>query len=85
MSSSPPANSHRHSRRATKPVAAVDNSAQLRTENILLRQKLAKLAALVDHYYCAHLEAQTRLAPREQEIAELLRNLELKPRAIRSR
>lgn len=48
-------------------------------ELITLRQQTKKLAALVDHYYAAYREAQTLLARREQELAELRKRLDSKP------
>lgn len=57
-----------------QPMAHV--SAQLRQENAALRQKLAKLAALVDHYYGAYHETRSLLNRRERELAELRRRLD---------
>ena len=48
-------------------------------ELIALRHRTKKLAALVDHYYCAYREAQALLTRREQELAELRRRLDSKP------
>ena len=59
------------------------HSEQLRQENMQLRQKLAKLAALVDHYYCAYRETQHLLARRERELAELRYSLDTKPVPLR--
>ena len=55
---------------------------KLRTENASLRKQLAKLAALVDHYYLAHREACGMLARRERELANLRRSLQTQPIAI---
>jgi hypothetical protein len=48
-------------------------------ELVALRDQTTKLAALVDHYYCAYREAQALLSRREQELAELRRRLDSKP------
>jgi hypothetical protein len=56
--------------------AATQISAQLRSENALLQQKLAKLAALVDHYYGAYRETRSLLERRDRELAELRRSLQ---------
>lgn len=42
-----------------------------RLANIDLREDLAKLAALVDHYYMAYRETATLLERRDRELAEL--------------
>ena len=55
---------------------------KLRSENASLRKQLAKLAALVDHYYLAHREARGMLARRERELANLRRSLQTQPIAI---
>jgi hypothetical protein len=47
-----------------------------------LRGQLAKIAALVDHFYAAHREALTLLERRERELAELRRTLALRPTAL---
>jgi len=60
-----------------------DLPAQLRRENAQLREQLAKLAALVDHLYGAYREAQSLLARREREIAELRRKLDCAPAPLR--
>jgi hypothetical protein len=54
----------------------------LSRENKRLREQLAKLAALVDHYYAAYREAQSLLERRERELAELRRRLDSKPAAL---
>jgi hypothetical protein len=51
-------------------------------ELVTLRHQTAKLAALVDHYYCAYREAQALLSRREQELAELRRRLDSKPASL---
>jgi hypothetical protein len=51
-------------------------------ELVSLRRQTTKLAALVDHYYCAYREAQALLSRREQELAELRRRLDSKPASL---
>jgi hypothetical protein len=50
-----------------------------RDENIALRQDIAKLAALVDHYYTAFRESHILLGRRDRELAELRRGLSSRP------
>jgi hypothetical protein len=50
-----------------------------RAENIGLRGDIAKLAALVDHYYAAYRETATLLERRDRELAELRGKLHSKP------
>jgi hypothetical protein len=50
-----------------------------RDENIALRQDIAKLAALVDHYYTAFRESHILLERRDRELAELRRGLSSRP------
>jgi hypothetical protein len=68
------------------PILAAASSptvVQLRHENRELRERLAKLVTLVDHYYCAYRESQSLLERREREISELRRRLDSKPIAVR--
>ena len=51
----------------------------LRGENAALREQVAKLAALVDHYYAAYRETRVLLERRDRELAELRRSLNSKP------
>lgn len=51
----------------------------MRRENARLRQRVAGLAALVDHYYGAYRESQSLLARRERDLAELRQRLDLTP------
>ncbi len=44
---------------------------QLRQDNAALREQLAKMAALVDHYFAAWQETRLLLQRREREVAEL--------------
>jgi hypothetical protein len=57
---------------------------QLRSENEDLRQHVAKLAALVDHYFAAWQETSSLLQRRERELAELRRNVKPKMVSIRN-
>lgn len=50
-----------------------------RAENLGLREDVAKLAALVDHYYAAYREAAALLGRRDRELAELRSRLAVKP------
>lgn len=49
------------------------NDMSLREENATLHDQLAKLAALVDHYYAAWKETRSLLDRRERELSELHR------------
>lgn len=49
--------------------AATPVAHELRQENVLLREQLAKLAALVDHYFAAWQESRLLLERREREHA----------------
>jgi hypothetical protein len=55
------------------------SAARQRVANHDLKQKIGKLAALVDHYYGAYHEAAKLLARRDREIAEVRRQLTAKP------
>ena len=57
---------------------------QLREDNDALKQQVAKLAALVDHYFAAWQETHTLLARRERELSELRRAAKSKVVSIRS-
>jgi hypothetical protein len=52
----------------------------LRKENATLRDRVGKLATLVDHYFCAYRETQVLLQRSERQLAELRRSLGTKPR-----
>jgi AcrR family transcriptional regulator len=56
---------------------------RLRADNEAFKQQVAKLAALVDHYFAAWQQASTQLARRERELAQLRRNIPGKVVAIR--
>ena len=57
---------------------------QLREDNDALKQQVAKLAALVDHYFAAWQETRTLLERRERELSELRRAPKPKVVSIRS-
>jgi hypothetical protein len=57
---------------------------QRRIENVALRERLARLAALVDHYYAAYQETATLLQRREAELATLHRQLAVRPALVKS-
>lgn len=63
---------------------AVKSDERRRIENIALREQLATLAALVDHYYAAQRDAATLLDRRDKELAELRRRLKLRPTLVKS-
>jgi hypothetical protein len=55
------------------------SAVQRRAENIGQRADIAKLAALVDHYYAAYRETASLLERRDCELAELRNKLKLRP------
>jgi AcrR family transcriptional regulator len=55
-----------------------------RAENIELRADIAKLAALVDHYYAAYRETASLLERRDRDLAELRSKLKLRPALLPS-
>ena len=57
---------------------------QRRREKIELHEHIAKLAALVDHYFTAYRETTALLARRERELAELRGKLASKPTVLHS-
>ncbi len=57
---------------------------QRRVENVALRVRISKLAALVDHYYTAYQETITLLHRREGELAALHRRLKVQPALVKS-
>jgi hypothetical protein len=68
--------------RHTSPTTRTAHSALIH-ENKRLREQLAKLGALVDHYYAAYREAGSLLARRERELADLRRQLDSRPTPLR--
>lgn len=60
-------------RQRDRPDASRRVAVQLRRENRELRQGLAKLAALVDHYFAAWQEVRLQLERRDRELADLRR------------
>lgn len=61
---------------------ALRSAERHRSENALLRDRVAKLAALVDHYFAAYREADALLKRRERELAELRSRPHLQPAII---
>jgi len=55
------------------------SNVQRRAENAMLRADIAKLAALVDHYYAAYRETASLLERRDRDLAELRAKLQLRP------
>ncbi|MGA3156589.1 MAG: hypothetical protein ABSE43_03360 [Steroidobacteraceae bacterium] len=69
-----------HQRRINSaPVIRCRVSDDQQAEVITLRRQTAQLAALIDHYYAAYREVQALLNRREQELAQLRRQLDSKP------
>jgi hypothetical protein len=64
--------------RAAQHKARISGARQ-RIANHDLKQKIGKLAALVDHYYGAYHEAAKLLARRDRELADVRRQLAAKP------
>jgi hypothetical protein len=77
---------HEHQRRGSKftQSKARKSVARHRAENIGLRADIAKLAALVDHYYAAYRETTVLLERRDRELAELRGKLQLRPALLPS-
>jgi AcrR family transcriptional regulator len=63
---------------------AVKSDERRRIENIALREQLATLVALVDHYYAAQRDAATLLERRDKELSELRRRIKTRPTLIKS-
>jgi hypothetical protein len=63
---------------------ALHSAEQRRRENLDLHERLAKFAALVDHYFTAYRETAALLARRERELAELRGKLASKPTVLHS-
>lgn len=53
-------------------------AARLRHDNAVLREQLAKLAALVDHYFAAWQETRLLLQRRDRELAQLRRDAKVR-------
>ena len=76
----------RRLRRQQQPAAPMETSVtirSLRSEIQSLHAQLGKFAALVDHYHCAHREAQVLLERRDRELAQLRRSAKSSPIALR--
>ena len=63
-------------------IKARKSAAKRRAENLALREDIAKLAALVDHYFMAYRETAALLERRERELAELRSKLPSELRVI---
>jgi hypothetical protein len=72
---------HEHQRCGSKftQAKARKSAVRRRAENIGLRADIAKLAALVDHYYAADRETTVLLERRDRDLAELRGKLQFKP------
>jgi hypothetical protein len=77
---------HEHQRHGSKfrQGKARKSAVRRRAENVGLRADIAKLAALVDHYYAAYRETTVLLERRDREIAELRGKLQLRPALLPS-
>lgn len=64
--------------RAAQREARISGARQ-RATNHDLKEKIGKLATLIDHYYGAYHEAAKLLARRDRELAEVRRQLAAKP------
>jgi hypothetical protein len=75
---------HEHQRHGPQGayIKARKSAAKRREENLALREEVAKLVALVDHYFTAHRETAALLERRERELAELRRKLPSELRVI---
>ena len=60
------------------------SAAKQRAENLALREDIAKLAALADHYFTAYRETAALLERRERELADLRSRLAAKPALLLS-
>lgn len=61
---------------------ALRSAERHRSENALLRDRVAKLAALVDHYFSAYREGTALLARRDRELTDLRSRLDSKQIAL---
>jgi hypothetical protein len=73
---------HQHQGPNSARTRARRSAERHRSENALLRDRLTKLAALVDHYFTAYREADALLKRRDRELAELRSRLDLQPAII---
>jgi hypothetical protein len=71
----------RHGPQATH-IKARKSAAKRRAENVALREDIARLVALTDHYFTAYRETAALLQRRERELAELRSKLPSKLRVI---
>jgi hypothetical protein len=63
-------------------IKARKSAAMRHAENLALREDIAKLAALADHYFTAYRETAALLERRERELVELRSKLPAKLRVI---
>lgn len=75
---------HQYRRPSAAQSKAVKSDERRRIENIALREQLATLVALVDHYYAAQRDAATLLERRDKELAELRRRIKVRPTLVKS-
>ncbi|MFI4867514.1 MAG: hypothetical protein ACHQDB_10500 [Steroidobacterales bacterium] len=73
---------HQRVKHDTKLARSPNSLYPVQAELAALRHQMAKLAALVDHYYAAYHEAQGLLSRRDHELADLRRRLDAKPTTI---
>lgn len=70
---------HRHQGPKSARTRGLRSAERHRSENAFLRDRITKLAALVDHYFAAYRETAALLARRERELAEVRGTLPLRP------
>jgi hypothetical protein len=74
----------RQQRPKSARATALRSAEQRRLQNRDLQERLAKLAALADHYFAAYRETTALLARRERELAELRGKSTLRPTVLHS-
>jgi AcrR family transcriptional regulator len=73
-----------HQRPSSVQAKALHSAELHRRDNIDLHERLAKLAALADHYFAAYRETAALLERRERELAELRGKLTSRPTVLHS-
>jgi hypothetical protein len=73
-----------HQRPKSVHAKALHSAELYRQENVNLHERLAKLAALADHYFAAYRESAALLERRERELAELRGKLTSRPTVLQS-
>jgi AcrR family transcriptional regulator len=68
-----------HQRSAPDDPTQSETVSSVAPDPALLQEQLAKLAALVDHYYAAYRETRAMLDRRDREVADLRRKLDCTP------